>query len=142
MSRRDSAFIVVDLFRPLAGSGRREVVADLLTVRDGDLLVWQRGRVVFRCPVSVIDSIAFAPHPAADRQDLASANTRWSAFDDENLRALYAAGDSVGAIALRLGRREGGIRTRIARLGLRRATERPGEGQDSAPGAGQDSVSG
>lgn len=115
---------MVDLNREIAGAVRREVVTDLLTVDEDDLLFWERERVVFRCPVRAISAITFAPaatlYTAALREDLASANTRWSEQDDRRLHELHAAGVPVAEIARQLGRRTGSIRTRLARLGLRR----------------------
>jgi len=42
----------------------------------------------------------------------------WSAEDDEELRRLFAAGNSVTDLALLFGRTNNGVRQRLERLGL------------------------
>jgi hypothetical protein len=44
--------------------------------------------------------------------------TRWRASEDEQLRALYAAGVPLGRISIRLGRSEDAVNARRAQLGL------------------------
>ncbi|HEV2636358.1 MAG TPA: hypothetical protein VGX23_14500 [Actinocrinis sp.] len=129
MSRKGATLILLNLHHATAGASRHEVVTDLLTVDDEDLLFWERERVVFRCSVRVVAEMTFAPatalYTAALREDLASANTRWSVRDDESLRELHAAGVSAAEIARQLGRRVGSIQTRVAKLGLRRPVASP-----------------
>jgi DNA-directed RNA polymerase specialized sigma24 family protein len=55
---------------------------------------------------------------AAIRQDHAQAYVKWDEVQDEELGRLYRAGHSVEEIARLMERQPGGIRSRLAKLGL------------------------
>ena len=48
----------------------------------------------------------------------ANAYKKWTADEDADISARHKRGESVKAIAAALGRQEGGIRTRLVKLGL------------------------
>jgi len=59
------------------------------------------------------------PSPYAKlRETSPNAGKMWSAEDDEELRRLFAAGNSVTDLALLFGRTNNGVRQRLERLGL------------------------
>lgn len=99
---------------------RRELLADRLAFESGDLVVWDRDRIAFRCPVGSVQSIAFAPEKtvyiASTRRSRGRASTRWTAQDEVRLVQLDEAGESVESIARKLERNEGAIRARLMRL--------------------------
>jgi hypothetical protein len=130
--------------------------ADRLTVEDGRLSLWRGAELVFQCPAAVLAAIGFespaepaasnsgAAHPLQSpypdhhqkahdplrdaHHDLASANTRWTAEDEQRLRELHEAGIPLDATARALGRRHGAVRARLARLRVAGSTDpEPGE---------------
>jgi hypothetical protein len=55
---------------------------------------------------------------AAIRQDHAQAYVKWDEVQDEELGRLFRAGHSIDEIARLMERQPGGIRSRLAKLGL------------------------
>lgn len=59
------------------------------------------------------------PHPYARiRETYPNAGKAWSKDDDEELRRLFAAGNTIGDLSLLFGRTHNGVRQRLERLGL------------------------
>jgi ATP-dependent DNA helicase PIF1 len=56
--------------------------------------------------------------PAEANAGTASAYKRWTAEEDAGISARYRRGESVKAIAAAAGRQEGGVRSRLVKLGL------------------------
>lgn len=55
---------------------------------------------------------------AAVREKYPNAGKPWSAQDDEELRRLFASGNSIADLALTLSRTPNGVKLRLERLGL------------------------
>jgi hypothetical protein len=59
------------------------------------------------------------PSPyAAAREKYPNAGKPWSTQDDEELRRLFASGNSIDDLALTFARTPNGVRLRLARLGV------------------------
>jgi ATP-dependent DNA helicase PIF1 len=56
--------------------------------------------------------------PAAVNGSTANAYKKWTAAEDADVSARYRRGESVKAIAAAAGRQEGGVRSRLVKLGL------------------------
>ena len=128
VSRGTEVYLQLELRREGSPAVWRELLADRLAFDSGDLVVWDRDRIAFRCPIASVQSIAFAPEKtvyiAAARRSRGRASTRWTPQDEDRLVELDEAGESVESIARMLERNEGAIRARLMRLrqGLRRNT--------------------
>lgn len=126
MSRGTEVYLQLELKAEGADGARRELLADRLAFESGDLVVWDRGEVAFRCPAGSVLSIVFAPEKtvyiASARRSRGRASTRWSPQDEARLMQLDEAGEPVESIARTLERNEGAIRARLMRL--RRAPDR------------------
>lgn len=135
VSRGTEVYLQLELRVEGAETIRRELLADRLAFDSGDLVVWDRDRIAFRCPVASVQSIAFAPEKtvyiASSRRSRGRAATRWTPQDEVRLVQLDEAGESVESIARTLERNEGAIRARLMRLrqGLRRREDRHTDGE-------------
>jgi len=111
-----------DLLTDSGGLEYRNVLAERITFVDGDVVAWHRGVEVYRCPVSSVSGLKFEPaarsYLASIRVDHPMANARWMPEEEDQVRALHAAGVPLREMAAQLGRRQGGIRSRLIRLGL------------------------
>lgn len=120
MPRATEVYLELELRAGGEQGARREFLADRLAFESADLVVWDRGEVVLRCPVASVLSIAFASertvYIAATRRSRGRASTRWTAQDSVRLVQLDEAGESVESIARTLERNEGAIRARLMRL--------------------------
>jgi hypothetical protein len=122
VSRGTEVYLQLELELGLEGaqSALRELLADRLAFESGELLVWDRGEVVFRCPAGSVLSIVFAPEKtaylASTRRSRGRASTRWTPQDEMRLVRLDEAGETVETIARTLERNEGAIRARLMRL--------------------------
>jgi hypothetical protein len=52
------------------------------------------------------------------REEHPNAYRRWGSEEEEKLKSLFAKGESIGSLAETLGRKPGGIRSRLVKLGL------------------------
>jgi hypothetical protein len=122
-------YLLLELRVEGAEPARRELLADRLTFEAADLVVWDRGRVEFRCPADSVLSVAFAPdktlYTVVARRSRGRASTRWTRQDEVRLIQLDRAGESLESMARILERNEGAIRARLTRL------RRPSQHSDS-----------
>jgi hypothetical protein len=120
VSRGTEVYIQLELRVDGAQTVWRELLADRLVFESGDLVVWDRDRIAFRCPVASVQSMAFAPEKtiyiASARRSRGRASTRWTRQDEVRLVELDEAGETVESIARTLERNEGAIRARLMRL--------------------------
>jgi hypothetical protein len=114
-------------------------VPSLYVTFDGDTLsLWDRERkhVIARYRMGEVASIEVVPVPGSSASvgsissrvtaDVPNAYRRWSTGDEDAIVEAYHRGDSLDQIAALVGRRVGGVRSRLLRL---RVIERePGDG--------------
>lgn len=120
VSRGTEVYLQLELRVEGAQTVWRELLADRLAFDSGDLVVWDRDRIAFRCPIASVQSMAFAPEKtvfiASARRSRGRASTRWTRQDEARLVELDEAGETVESIARTLERNEGAIRARLMRL--------------------------
>ncbi|MFH8614676.1 hypothetical protein ACH4E8_06295 [Streptomyces sp. NPDC017979] len=102
------------------------VHADRLTFDDGHVLLWLGGSLVGQFPVDGVECVC--PQGDSGRRKESAEELRarypqmgqpWSAEDDARLVELYRQGErDVAVLGERFGRRSGGIRSRLVKLGL------------------------
>ncbi|WP_158863118.1 hypothetical protein [Leifsonia sp. AG29] len=108
------------------GEGFAEIDAELVTI-EGESLVCRdaAGQPVARYRAAHVESIGVIPGAGVRTGSRARASAehpnayrRWSEDDEQELVAAFHRGEEAEAIAARLGRRVGGVRSRLVMLGL------------------------
>jgi hypothetical protein len=105
------------------------VTTDRITIDGGELVFWRGGLAVYRCAIADVTSIDLPEgsngpvrgtheYVAAVREEHKNAYQPWTDAEEVRLRELFDRGVPIAAIAEELGRRPGGIRSRLMKLGL------------------------
>ncbi|WP_350281139.1 hypothetical protein [Kribbella sp. HUAS MG21] len=116
-----------------------DVPADLMTFDDGAVVFWNAGDEVGRHRQSrirsleVLDTRSMTRRIQRARKTHPNAFRPWSVDDEQTLIELHTQGATIDQLIKALGRREGGILTRLRALGLLTEEDHPTPTPTAAP---------